>query len=114
MIPNAVIHINNEQPLIADLFEMPSPGDLTLRCTNLRTLDRKRPVFADDMDSVFIFAWVNIRFIEIVPTSSTKTGDRPLVVAGNVRPGFGPDGASSEVEADLEIDEDFLRRIREV
>ena len=114
MINDAVIHINNEQPLVADLFEIPSPSDLTLRCTNLRTLDRKRPVFADDMHSVFIFAWVNIRFIEIVPTSATEAGDRPMVVVSGVRPGFGPDGAGDGDEPDLEIDEDFLRRIREV
>ena len=114
VINNAVIHINNEQPLIADLFDMPSPGDVTLRCTNLRTLNGKRPVFADDINSVFVFAWINIRFLEVLPTSSTQDGDRPMIVAAGVRPGYGPDGASDEVEADLEIDEDFLRRIREV
>ena len=45
MIRDAVIHLLSEQPVIADLFEMPSPGDVTLLCTNLRTKDGKRPVF---------------------------------------------------------------------
>ena len=113
MIPNVVIHINNEQPLVADLFEMPSPVDQTLRCTNLRGLDGKRPIFADDSASIFYFTWLSIRFLEILPASQTENGQRPMVVSG-VRPGFGPDGAATDDEADLEIDEDFLRRIREV
>ena len=39
MLRNAVLHISNEQPLIADLFELPNPTDLVVRLTNLRTLD---------------------------------------------------------------------------
>jgi hypothetical protein len=114
VINNVVIHINNEQPLVADLFEMPGPADQTLRCTNLRGLDGKRPVFADDSASIFFFTWLSIRFLEILPSSMTANGERPLVISGAVRPGFGPDGASTDLEPDLEIDEDFLRRIREV
>ncbi len=113
MIHNAVIHVNGEQPLVTDLFEMPSPLDITLRCTNLRTLDGKRPVFADDSASVFVFAWVLIRFLEIPTSSLGNSADRPVAIGAGVRPGFGPDGAAA-AEADLEIDEDFLRRIREV
>ena len=48
MLRNAVLHLANEQPLLADLFEMPTSGDVTVRLTNLRTLDGKRPIFVDD------------------------------------------------------------------
>jgi len=44
VIRDVVLHMNNEQPLLADLFEAPSPGDVGLRCTNLRTMNGKRPV----------------------------------------------------------------------
>jgi hypothetical protein len=114
VIHNVVIHLNNEQPLVADLFEMPATSDRTLRCTNLRDLSGKRPIFADDMASIFFFALEHIRFIEILPTSTGDTGDRPLAVSTAVRPGHGPDGPNPDAELDLEIDEDFLRRIREV
>ena len=115
MIRNAVLHINNEQPLLADLFELPGPADLGLRCTNLRTLNGKRPVFADDSASVFFFPMVHMRFIEVPPGSLSGT-DLPLPVpvadvAQDERPGA--DGAT-EPDEELEIDEDFLRRIREV
>jgi hypothetical protein len=112
VIQNAVIHITSEQPLLADLYEMPTSADVTLRCTNLRTLNGKRPVFADDSDSVFFFPWILIRFLEIPPTA--QEGGRRVAIGAGVRPGHGPDGAADEAEGDLEIDEDFLRRIREV
>ena len=114
MIHNVVVHLNNEQPLVADLFEMPSIGDLTLRCTNLRQLNGKRPVFADHMHSIFYFPYLNIRFVEILPTSLSESDQAHLPVPVGVRPDASPGAGPAEPEVDLEIDEDFLRRIREV
>ena len=65
MLRNAVLHISNEQPLLADLFELPSPTDIALRLTNLRSLDGKKPIFVDDMNSVFLFPYHRITFVEI-------------------------------------------------
>jgi hypothetical protein len=113
MIPNAVIHLHNDQPLVADLFELPEPGDVGLRCTNLRSLNGQRPVFADDKASVFFFPYLHIRFVEIPPASAVGTG---LPVAVPVAAAVAVPAPQPEPDADdeLEIDEDFLRRIREV
>jgi len=70
VIRNAVIHMFNEQPLLADLFEMPKALDQGLLCTNLRTLDGKRPVFVDKIENVFYFPYLHIRFLEFAATSS--------------------------------------------
>ena len=91
----AVIHLLNEQPVVVDLFEPPAAGDQALLCTNVRTLDGKRPSFIDRKDSNFVFPYATIRFVEM-PTGDSTTGD----------------GEAAEPE-DLEIDEDFLRRVRE-
>ena len=114
MIRNAVLHIMNEQPMLADLFEAPSPGDVGLRCTNLRTLNLKRPVFVDNSASIFFFPYRNIRFVEIPPGAISGSDPGSALELG--RAGSDDDRASlpDEVEPDLEIDEDFLRRIREV
>jgi hypothetical protein len=112
VIRNAILHIQNEQPMLADLFEAPGPGDIGLRCTNLRTNDGKRPVFIEDSSSVFFFPYLHIRFVEIPAASLTGTDpsfalelqDEVLTLPAPV----------AEAEPDLEIDEDFLRRIREV
>jgi hypothetical protein len=102
-IRNAVIHMSNDQPLVADLFGTPDPSDIGLLCTNLRTLSGQRPVFADDMRSTFFFPFTQIRFIEILPPRDAP----PLLDAP------APGAAAAEPEADLEIDEDFLRRVRD-
>jgi hypothetical protein len=110
MIRNAVIHITNEQPLMADLFELPSATDLNLVCTNLRTMNGTRPVFADHVDSTFVFPFDHIRFVEI-PSGA----DGSAVVAAAEETAAPPEEpGEAEDEAELEIDEDFLRRIRDV
>jgi hypothetical protein len=110
VIQNVVIHISNEQPLLADLYDMPAPADVTLLCTNVRMLDGKKPVFVDRSDSIFVFPYLHIRFLEIRPGSGSgmPAGTETALAVTSETP---PD---EEVEADLELDEDFLRRIREV
>lgn len=119
MIRDAVLHINNEQPLLADLFEAPMPGDVGLRCTNLRSMNGKRPVFVDDSASIFFFPYLHIRFVEI-PPAAMSSGDPSLAVAvdGAQAPAYRPTNGAVPPEEpvldeDLEIDEDFLRRVRE-
>jgi hypothetical protein len=106
MIRNAIIHIQNEQPLLADLYDMPQALDQGLLCTNLRMLDGKRPVFIERSDSAFFFPYLHIRFVEIMPGSSG------LAEIGTSAETAEPEEVAEE--PDLELDEDFLRRIREV
>lgn len=115
MIRDVILHMNNEQPLLADLFEPPSPVDVGLRCTNLRQMNGKRPVFVDQVNSIFFFPYLHLRFVEIRP-GAMSGGDPSLAVTTDdedERRGR-PPVPEPEPEADLEIDEDFLRRIREV
>ncbi len=115
VIRNVVLHLSNEQPLVADLFELPNAGDVGLRCTNLRSLDGKRPIFVDDSASIFFFPYHRMSFLEVPARSAAGTdlGDMaPVPVAVSVPTQNGTEEAEDDVE--LEIDEDFLRRIREV
>jgi hypothetical protein len=111
VIRNVVIHITNEQPLLADLYEMPTAADVSLVCTNIRMLDGKKPIFIDHSTSVFVFPYLNVRFIEILASAATGItgtgGDADAVAADQT-------AEEAEPEADLELDEDFLRRIRDV
>ncbi|MEO8570633.1 MAG: hypothetical protein ABI553_02945 [Chloroflexota bacterium] len=113
MIRDVVLHINNEQPLLADLFEAPSPGDVGLRCTNLRQLNGKRPIFVDNVASIFFFPYLHIRFVEI-PPGAMSGGDPSMAVATDADEERQPAPSAPDPEPELEIDEDFLRRIREV
>jgi hypothetical protein len=119
VIRDAVLHINTEQPLLADLFEAPMPGDVGLRCTNLRMMNGRRPVFVDDSASIFFFPYLHIRFVEI-PPAAMSSGDPSLAVSvdGAQVPAYRASdepvpAAEAGLDDDLEIDEDFLRRVRE-
>ena len=103
MIRNAVIHVLNEQPLLADLFEPPSAAARGRRCTNQRTRSGTRPVVSDARDSTFFFPYLHIRFVEL-PAAADAIAGLPVRDV---------DAGEAEEEPELELDEDFLRRIRE-
>jgi hypothetical protein len=115
MIRNVVVHLANEQPLMADMFAMPTPSDVALVCTNLRDMNGKRPIFVDDIASYFVFPLTFVRFVEIPPASLRDAGtmtevEYQLADANSGEP-IAPEGAA---DAELEIDEDFLRRVRDI
>jgi len=106
VLRNAVIHLNNEQPVVADLFEFPTARDVAVVCTNMRTQDGKRPVFIDQSDSIFVIPLAYVRFIEL-PRVSGSAGDAAGPGGLRARP------APAPAETEIEIDEEFLRRIRD-
>ncbi len=133
MIRNVCIHVNNEQPLLADLFDLPVSTDAGLLCTNVRTLDGKRPVFIDTIEATFFFPYHVVRFIEIPVGALDGRAPTPATDAGNAGPDDAaqapitplpeeqrlpvPVGAGSDADDDdgeLEIDEEFLQRIRDI
>jgi hypothetical protein len=131
MIRDVVIHATSEQPLMADLFDLPSAEDAGLLCTNLRMMDGKRPVFIDHIESTFFFPYHVVRFIEIpmgaVPAQATSRRKGPAVAdersAVVADPGAAsllpvavgaPDGAADDEGLDIDIDEGFLQRVRDI
>ena len=77
-------------------------------------MNGKRPVFVDDIESIFFFPYLHIRFVEIPPARwpvATRRWPSRRRDDGRAEPSRPP---APDAEADLEIDEDFLRRIREV
>jgi hypothetical protein len=99
----AILHLLNDQPLAVDLFEEPKASDLTIICTNPRTIDGKKPVFIAFTSSTFVFPMAAVRFVEIPKPGEEDARRASLTMRSE----------EAEEEEDLEIDEDFLRRIRE-
>jgi len=112
MIRDAVLHLLNDQPLLADLFTEPGPGDAVIVCTNVRTLHRTRPIFVDRSDSTFVFPYKQVRFVEIPPTAAGEAGGDEAGRRAHAPPAA-PARLAPGPEAELELDEDFLRRVRE-
>ena len=141
MIRNVCIHVENEQPLLCDLFDLPTQADAGLVCTNVRMLDGKRPVFIDQTASTFFFPYHIIRFLEIPEHEMAKHRAGPRRAAGTRAAAAGvqddvatDDPAEDELDdqgsllpvavgaaepapdddLELEIDEGFLQRIRDI
>ena len=74
MLRDVVIHITNEQPILADLVADPTPSDVALICRNVRTLGGKKPVFIDSVDSVFVIPLAQVRLVEM-PKASVAAND---------------------------------------
>jgi hypothetical protein len=109
VIKGVIVHLHNELPVLADLFEAPEPGAQSVRCTNIRTVDGKRPTFIQDPKAMFVFPWHLIRLLELpaVPTEAQKADTR-VAVSLQAEP-------APEFELpDEEPDEDLLARIRSV
>ncbi len=103
MIRGAVVHMINEQPLLADLQALPTPTDVALVCTNLRLMNGRRPSFADHIDSLFLIPMSQVRFIEVYQRA-LQAGEWAATPTT---------GSQDDAALDLEPDADFLRRIRE-
>ena len=135
MIRNVAIHVNNEQPLMADLYALPEASDAGLVCTNVRMVDGKRPTFIDHTASTFFFPYLIIRFVEIPPgamarhqaeggrmdglaaamaAGSAAAGEEAVSRLPVVVPDDEEDIDGTSGDADLEIDEDFMQRIRDI
>ncbi len=140
MLKDVVIHISNEQPILADLAFEPQPGDMALICTNIRTLNGKTPIFVESANSTFVFPMVHVRFVEIKPGSGPQVPEGEDAV-GEIEPSNGraaagrsrrrgsasvgarepataarPDpGAAAPDSEDDETDaSEFLRRVKEL
>ena len=103
MIRKATLHLLGDQPLFVDIETLPLPGDQVLVCTNVTTTGGQRPSFIDASDSVFVFPFTQVRFLE-VPAAALGT---------RLDSGEATSRSRAPREPDLSVDEDFLRRVRE-
>lgn len=67
-----LIHISNEEPILAEVEELPSPTDLALYCTNPRRRDGKDIHYVLPEVQTIIMPWHRINFVEIMPTGDEE------------------------------------------
>jgi hypothetical protein len=105
VIPKAIVHLINDLPIMVDLDALPGPTDRSIRCTNVRTVDGKRPSFVLDQQATFVFPLSVIRLIEAQLGENAAQVVEPV----DTRP-----QAEPTPELDEEPDEDLLERIRSI
>ncbi len=61
-----LVHINNEDPVLGDVDELPHPTDNFLLVSNVRRRDSKDVHFMDPSAVSLLFPWHRVVFVEIM------------------------------------------------
>jgi hypothetical protein len=67
-----LIHIANQEPILAEIDEMPNPGDTVLVFNNPRKRDGKDIHFLLEGVTTVVWPWSQINFVEIMPSESEE------------------------------------------
>ena len=67
-----IIHLHNEDPIVAEIEEMPDPTHQTLTFTNPRRRDGRPLHYITEGATQFIFPWNRISFIEVMEEEEAK------------------------------------------
>lgn len=67
-----LIHIANEDAVLAEVEELPSPNDQVLYCSNPRKRDGKDLHYVLPEVTTIIFPWWRINFIEVMPSGEEE------------------------------------------
>ncbi|MGZ6314575.1 MAG: hypothetical protein ACXWNI_03000 [Candidatus Limnocylindrales bacterium] len=125
MLRDVIVHMRNEQPLLADLLFESAPGDTVLICRNLRATNGEKPDFINHIDSVFAIPLGHVRFVEI-PDAAIE--ELRIERAARIEAGQAADeptgslldrlawldaGKRREAGAAEELDGDLIRRVRD-
>jgi hypothetical protein len=65
---SVIVHIANEEPIVGEIEEMPTPGDTVLVLTNPRKRDGRDVTFLEDNVTTVIWPWTRLSFVEIMPS----------------------------------------------
>jgi hypothetical protein len=61
-----LIHIANDEPILADVEETPDPNALAVICTNIRRRDGKDINYVDRDAVQFFIPWHRIGLLEVI------------------------------------------------
>ena len=65
-----LIHINNEDPVVGEIEQLPSPTDLTLTIQNPRKRDGKDLHYLQSDVTTVVWPWSRISFMEVLPSGA--------------------------------------------
>jgi hypothetical protein len=67
-----VIHVSNEEPVVAETDELPEPDATMITVKNPRRMDGKDIHYLDENVVTVIWPLIRINFIEILPTKEEE------------------------------------------
>lgn len=72
MAYEVIVHLHNEDPILADMDSLPNPSDQCVFISNPRRRDGRSVHYVTEGASSFIFPWSRITFIEIMRSEEDK------------------------------------------
>jgi hypothetical protein len=107
---DVAVHLQNEQPLLADLVVEPARADTDVICRNPRTMNGKKLDFVDRSIPRSSFPQPTAGFVEVHRATIDALRDEK---AARTEAGAGA-AVSIEAAGPEELDDDLLHRIRDV
>ncbi len=72
MTQSVLIHLTNEDPILAEIEELPDPKDQILVAQNPRRRDGKELHYLMPEVSTVVLPWHRISFLEIIPAGGEE------------------------------------------
>jgi hypothetical protein len=72
MTYTVLLHLHNEDPVVAEIDELPDPQDQIVVINNPRLRDGKDLHYIQPEVQTVIFPWTRISFIEVMPTDEEE------------------------------------------
>jgi len=84
----AIVHLQGEDAILADLDELPDPSHNYIVLRNIRKKDGKSLSYVDDGATAFLYSWNRISFIEMMGEIPGTSRAEPSKPAGTTVLGF--------------------------
>jgi hypothetical protein len=65
-----LLHLLNEDPVVGEIKELPSPVDMTITIQNPRRRDGKDLAYLQGDVTTVIWPWSRVSFLEILPSGA--------------------------------------------
>lgn len=69
---SVILHIQGEEAVVAEVENLPQPGDLTITVNNPRRLDGKELHYLSENVLTVVFPMFRLNFIEVLPTKEEE------------------------------------------
>lgn len=67
-----IVHVAGEEPILAEVEELPKPTDQFLEISNPRRRDGKAVNYVTTGAKTFIYPWHRLSFVEVMSTEAEK------------------------------------------
>jgi len=67
-----LVHLLNEEPVVAEMERLPEPSDQVLIVTNVRKRDGQEVPYLLPEAGVVIFPWARVQCVEVIPSEAEE------------------------------------------